>query len=45
MDKKKINKNYIDYLKEQRETSTLKNNNKKRKKSFWKIFKSLLIGK
>ena len=34
MDKKKINKNYIDYLKDQRETSTLKNNNKKRKKSF-----------
>ncbi len=42
---KKINKSYIEHLKEQRETSTLKNNNKKRKKSFWETFKSLLFGK
>ena len=39
---KKINKTYIDHLKEQMETSTLKNNNKKRKKTFWETLKSLL---
>tara|TARA_R100000329_G_scaffold135529_1_gene115896 strand:- start:1183 stop:1326 length:144 start_codon:yes stop_codon:yes gene_type:complete len=46
---KKTNKSYLEYLKENMETSTcnsvLQKNNKKRKKTFWEILKSLLRGK
>lgn len=46
---KKTNKSYLEYLKENMETSicnsVLQKNNKKRKKTFWKTFKNLLFGK
>jgi len=37
-----VEDSYMDLINKKKETSTLKNNNKKRNKTFWETLKSLL---